>query len=290
MRRQLRRLGLAHDPRRELSTADPRYYRWTQWIFLKLFGSWFDADRRVARPIEALVEEFEQSVRAPDSPANPDSKAWSELDAVGRRRVVDSYRLAYLDEAPVNWCPGLGTVLANEEVTVEGRSEIGNFPVYRRRMRQWMLRITAYADRLLQDLDPLDWTGSLKTIQRNWIGRSEGADIRFTASTATGATVEIVVYTTRPDTLFGATCLALAGRVAERGRRRLPPTGRLAERPAASGPSAEDGGVHGRLRDQSRVGRVGADLRGRLRLGELWRRRHHGRARPRPARLRVRQA
>jgi leucyl-tRNA synthetase len=210
MRRQLRRLGLAHDPRREISTADPRYYRWTQWIFLQIFGSWFDVERQAARPIESLVEEFEQGVRAPDSPANPDGKPWRELDAVERRKVVDSYRLTYLDEAPVNWCPGLGTVLANEEVTVEGRSEIGNFPVYRRRMRQWMMRITAYADRLLQDLDPLDWTDSLKTMQRNWIGRSEGADIRFTASTATGATVEIVVYTTRPDTLFGATCLVLA--------------------------------------------------------------------------------
>jgi leucyl-tRNA synthetase len=210
MRRQLRRLGLAHDPRREISTADPRYYRWTQWIFLQIFGSWFDAERQAARPIDSLVEEFEQGVRAPDSPANPDSKPWRELDVVARRKVVDSYRLAYLDEAPVNWCPGLGTVLANEEVTVEGRSEIGNFPVYRRRMRQWMLRITAYADRLLQDLDPLDWTDSLKTIQRNWIGRSEGTDIRFTAATTTGATVEIVVYTTRPDTLFGATCLVLA--------------------------------------------------------------------------------
>ena len=117
--------------------------------------------------------------------------------------MVDSYRLAYLDEAPVNWCPGLGTVLANEEVTAEGRSEIGNYPVYRRRLRQWMLRITAYADRLLQDLDALDWTDSLKTIQRNWIGRSEGADIRFPAPAATGGTAEVVVYTTRPDTLFG---------------------------------------------------------------------------------------
>jgi leucyl-tRNA synthetase len=210
MRRQLRRLGLAHDPRREISTADPRYYRWTQWIFLKLFGSWFDPDRRVARPIEALIEEFEQGTRAADSPANPERKPWSELDAVERRKVVDSYRLAYLDEAPVNWCPGLGTVLANEEVTVEGRSEIGNYPVHRRRMRQWMLRITVYADRLLQDLDALEWTESLKTIQRNWIGRSEGADLRFTASAANGATVFVVVYTTRPDTLFGATCLVLA--------------------------------------------------------------------------------
>jgi leucyl-tRNA synthetase len=210
MRRQLRRLGLAHDPRREISTADPGYYRWTQWIFLQIFGSWFDTGRQTARPIRELVEEFERSVRAPESPANPDGRPWSDLDPVQRREVVDSYRLAYLDEAPVNWCPGLGTVLANEEVTIEGRSEIGNYPVYRRRMRQWMLRITAYADRLLQDLDALEWTDSLKTQQRNWIGRSEGADIRFTTPTAAGATAEIVVYTTRPDTLFGATCLVLA--------------------------------------------------------------------------------
>jgi leucyl-tRNA synthetase len=209
MRRQLRRLGLGHDPTRELSTADPRYYRWTQWIFLQLFGSWFDRQVQAARPIRTLVEQLERGVRDPEGPANPDGRPWAELDPVQRRRVVDSYRLAYLDEAPVNWCPGLGTVLANEEVTAEGRSQIGNFPVYRRRMRQWMLRITAYADRLLADLDVLDWTDSLKTLQRNWIGRSEGADIRFPAPTAGGGT-EVVVYTTRPDTLFGATCLVLA--------------------------------------------------------------------------------
>jgi leucyl-tRNA synthetase len=210
MRRQLRRLGLGHDPGRELSTADPRYYRWTQWIFLQIFGSWFDPDRQAARPVEALVEEFERGVRAPTSTANPDGKPWSALDPVERRKVVDGYRLAYLDEAPVNWCPGLGTVLANEEVTADGRSQIGNYPVYRRRMRQWMLRITAYADRLLHDLEVLDWTDSLKTLQRNWIGRSEGADIRFTAPLPAAGSADILVYTTRPDTVFGATFLALA--------------------------------------------------------------------------------
>ena len=210
MRRQLRRLGLGHDPSRELSTADPRFYRWTQWIFLQIFGSWFDPEAQAARPIQTLVEEFERGVRAPASPANPDRRPWPELDPVRRRRVVDSYRLAYLDEAPVNWSPGLGTVLANEEVTAEGRSAVGNYPVYRRRLRQWKLRITAYADRLLADLDALDWPDSLKTLQRNWIGRSEGAEVRFTAPTATGDSAEIVVYTTRPDTLFGATCLVLA--------------------------------------------------------------------------------
>jgi leucyl-tRNA synthetase len=209
MRRQLRRLGLGHDPSRELSTADPRFYRWTQWIFLQIFGAWFDPEAEAARPIATLVEQFERDRRAPASPANPDRRPWPELDPVERRQVVDSYRLAYLDEAPVNWCPGLGTVLANEEVTAEGRSVVGNFPVYRRRLRQWKLRITAYADRLLADLDALDWTDSLKTLQRNWIGRSEGADVRFTAPTA-GGSAEVVVYTTRPDTLFGAACLVLA--------------------------------------------------------------------------------
>jgi leucyl-tRNA synthetase len=182
MRRQLRRLGLTNDPRREISTANPRFYRWTQWIFLQIFNSWCDPDTGKARPIHELIGEFEQGSRPAASTANPDALPWRELDEVTRRRVVDSYRLAFLEDAPVNWCPGLGTVLANEEVTAEGRSEVGNYPVYRRRMRQWMLRITAFADRLMTDLDGLDWTDSLKAMQRNWIGRSEGADIRFQAA------------------------------------------------------------------------------------------------------------
>jgi leucyl-tRNA synthetase len=210
MRRQLRRLGLAHDPRREISTADPAYYRWTQWIFLQIFNSWCDPETGSARPIAELIEEFEHGRRAPMSEVNPDGIAWADLDAVTRRKVIDSYRLAYLEEAPVNWCPGLGTVLANEEVTAEGRSEVGNYPVFRRRMRQWMLRITAFADRLLADLDPLDWNDSLKTMQRNWIGRTVGADIAFAARAGDGKSVSVEVYTTRPDTLFGVTALVLA--------------------------------------------------------------------------------
>jgi leucyl-tRNA synthetase len=211
MRRQLRRLGLSHDPRREISTADPGYYRWTQWIFLKIFNSWCDpAASGTARPISELVKEFEQGIRQPVSAANPLQSAWRDLDDEGQRRVVDSYRLAFLEEAPVNWCPGLGTVLANEEVTVDGRSQVGNYPVYRRRMRQWMLRITAFADRLLEDLEPLDWPESLKTMQRNWIGRSDGAEIFFDARDRRGDECRIEVYTTRPDTLFGATFLVLA--------------------------------------------------------------------------------
>jgi len=206
MRRQLRRLGLTHDPRREISTADPKYYRWTQWIFLKIFNSWCDPDTGRARPIGELIQEFEQGTRSAASVANPQGLPWDELDEVTRRRVVDSRRLAFLDDAPVNWCPGLGTVLANEEVTADGRSQVGNYPVLRRRMRQWKLRITALADRLSADLDGLDWTESLKTMQRNWIGRSEGADIRFQVTLDT----QIQVFTTRPDTLVGATFLVLA--------------------------------------------------------------------------------
>jgi len=204
-RRQLRRLGLGHDERRSFATTDVSFYRWTQWIFLKIFESWFDPERRRARPVEELVSEFEHGLRTPLHPDTGEPTAWAELDSVQRRRVVDGHRLAYLGEAPVNWCPALGTVLANEEVTAEGRSERGNHPVFRRPLKQWMLRITDFADRLLEDLELLDWPDNVKQMQRNWVGRSEGAVIRFPA----GST-RIEVFTTRPDTLFGATAMVLA--------------------------------------------------------------------------------
>ena len=202
MRRQLRRLGLAHDPRRSVATVDVEFYRWTQWIFLQIFNAWFDEAANKARHIDELVEEFTSGKRP-----TPSGRPWGELPAQERRRIIDSHRLAYLSEAPVNWCPGLGTVLANEEVTNEGRSEIGNFPVFKRNMSQWMLRITAYAERLLADLDKLDWPDKVKAMQRNWIGRSEGARVFFTEA-ASGERIE--VFTTRPDTLFGATFMVLA--------------------------------------------------------------------------------
>jgi leucyl-tRNA synthetase len=204
-RAQLRRLGLAHDKRRGIRTSDPHYYRWTQWIFLRLFGSWYDRRAGRARPVEELVAELDAGAREPDEGTNPSGRPWAELPELERRRVVDAHRLAYLHEALVNWCPGLGTVLANEEVTADGRSERGNFPVFRRPLRQWMLRITAYADRLVDDLDALDWPESVKQLQRNWIGRSEGALIRFPSPAG-----DIDVFTTRPDTVFGATFLVLA--------------------------------------------------------------------------------
>ncbi|HEY2690406.1 MAG TPA: class I tRNA ligase family protein [Streptosporangiaceae bacterium] len=213
MRGQLHRLGLGHDRRREIATSDPRFYRWTQWIFLQIFNSWFDEDAGRARPVTELIAEFEAGTRAPAGPANPEGQPWAGLDEVTRRRVVDSWRLAYVADGLVNWSPDLGTVLANEEVTAEGRSEVGNYPVFRRPLRQWMLRITAYADRLLDDLDRLDWPESIKQLQRNWIGPSDGATITFpvVSNTVTGrADLSIEVFTTRPDTLPGATYLVLA--------------------------------------------------------------------------------
>ncbi|MEZ5170255.1 MAG: class I tRNA ligase family protein [Acidimicrobiia bacterium] len=212
MRRQLRRLGLGHDERRSVATTDPDYYRWTQWIFCRIFDSYYDRDAERARPITELVEDLESGERRPDPDAYPEgvdpSTPWNELDDTTRRAVIDAHRLAYLDEQPVNWCPALGTVLANEEVTPEGRSERGDHPVHRRPLRQWMLRITAYAERLLADLDLLDWADSVKLMQRNWIGRSTGAEVRFGIEGHTD--VDLTVFTTRPDTLFGATYMVVA--------------------------------------------------------------------------------
>ncbi|MGZ4640814.1 MAG: leucine--tRNA ligase [Blastococcus sp.] len=202
---QLRRLGVDHDERRTFATIDPEYYKWTQWIFLQIFGSWFDERLGKARPIEELVAELDAGTREPAPGTNPLGRPWAELDDVGRRLVIDAHRLAYLHQAPVNWCPGLGTVLSNEEVTADGRSERGNFPVFRRPLTQWMMRITAYSERLLADLDRLDWSDSLKQMQRNWIGRSTGARIGFSVGDQT-----VDVFTTRPDTLFGATYMVLA--------------------------------------------------------------------------------
>jgi leucyl-tRNA synthetase len=200
MSRQLARLGLGHDPRRAIATTDLGFYKWTQWIFLQIYNSWYDPEADRARPIDELVAQLAAGERP-----TPDGRAWGELIRAEQLAVLNDHRLAYLDEVPVNWCPALGTVLANEEVTAEGRSERGNHPVFRRPLRQWMMRITSYADRLLDDLERVEWTESVKAMQRNWIGRSEGARIAFATS---GEPIE--VFTTRPDTLFGATYMVLA--------------------------------------------------------------------------------
>ncbi|MFJ9408101.1 leucine--tRNA ligase [Streptomyces sp. NPDC101393] len=200
MRRQLRRLGLGHDQRRSVETIDPAYYKWTQWIFLQIFNSWYDPEADAARPIGTLIAQFEAGSRQ-----TPDGRDWAALSNAERAEVLGEYRLAYASDAPVNWCPGLGTVLANEEVTADGRSERGNYPVFKAKLRQWNMRITAYADRLLNDLDALDWPEAIKLQQRNWIGRSEGARVDFPVGDD-----KITVFTTRQDTLFGATYMVLA--------------------------------------------------------------------------------
>lgn len=194
-KRQIKSLGFSYDWRREIDTTDPNYFKWTQWIFLKLYNSWFNPKTNRAEPIETLP--------CPPELVSPDSK----------RAHRDSKRLAYVAEMPVWWCEELGTVLANEEV-IDGKSEVGGFPVVRKPMRQWMLRITAYAERLLQDLENIDWSHSLKEMQRNWIGRSEGAEVDFQIADSGeiigDAKRSVRVFTTRPDTLFGATYMVLA--------------------------------------------------------------------------------
>ncbi|HTI97775.1 MAG TPA: leucine--tRNA ligase [Dongiaceae bacterium] len=192
-KRQIKSLGFSYDWSRELATTDVEYFKWTQWIFLKLYNSWFNPETNKAEPIETL-----------SFPADCTTEAQ-------RRSYRDSKRLAFVSEAPVNWCPELGTVLANEEV-IDGKSEVGGFPVIRKPMRQWMLRITAYAEKLLADLDTIDWSDSLKEMQRNWIGRSEGAEVDFQIAECgvRSAESKIRVFTTRPDTLFGATYMVLS--------------------------------------------------------------------------------
>jgi leucyl-tRNA synthetase len=204
--RQLKMLGLSYDWDRELATCDAEYYRWTQWIFLKIYNSWYDPEYRwtdpAGRPVVGAARPIDKL------PIPPDVKAQGP-PAIEAYRA--EHRLAYLAEVPVNWCPALGTVLSNEEVTNEGRSNRGDQPVYRRPLRQWMLRITEYADRLLKDLEFLDWPEPIKLMQRNWIGRSAGAYVDFAIEGSGPAAGQIIrVFTTRPDTLFGATYMVLA--------------------------------------------------------------------------------
>ncbi len=258
-RQQLQSLGFSYDWDREVDTTDVGYYKWTQWIFLKLYDTWFDEELQKGRAIGELVEEFRSGKRRIPHPeisaASPRKtmaeiaailgvepasivnkfkaeglpivedvadiatlgmeatiyewhfeKGWDGLSKTSQRKVLSRYRLAYEAEVPVNWCPGLGTVLANEEV-IDGKSEVGNFPVERRPMKQWMLRITAYSERLIAGLEKLEWSDSLKEMQRNWIGKSEGAEVKFDV---VGQDEPLTVFTTRPDTLFGATYMVVA--------------------------------------------------------------------------------
>ncbi|MES2138072.1 MAG: class I tRNA ligase family protein [Bacteroidota bacterium] len=218
-REQLDKIGFSFDWDREVRTSDPQYYKWTQWIFIQLFNSWYNKKSNKAEKIETLIAEFEKagngSINAAceltETFSSSDWNAFSEKD---RSDVLLNYRLAFLSNTMVNWCPQLGTVLANEEVK-EGVSERGGYPVERKLMKQWSLRITAYADRLLTDLDALDWTESIKEAQRNWIGKSEGTSLKFKIQESSIKNQDLTdtcieVFTTRPDTIFGVSFVTLA--------------------------------------------------------------------------------
>ncbi|MBO4370655.1 MAG: leucine--tRNA ligase, partial [Paludibacteraceae bacterium] len=210
-REQLDKIGFCYDWNREVRTCDPKYYKWTQWAFIKMFGHWYDKKAGKARPIEDLVAEFAKNgnsaIDAACSDTDPfDAATWNSMSEKQQRDILMNYRIAYLADLKVNWCPKLGTVLANDEVS-EGLSVRGGYPVEQKVMRQWSLRVSAYAQRLLDGLETLDWTDSLKETQRNWIGRSEGAEMNFQIA---GTNDYMTVFTTRCDTTFGVTFMVLA--------------------------------------------------------------------------------
>ena len=212
-RSQLDRIGFSFDWDREFRTCDPDYYKWTQWAFLKMFGSWYDNAVQKARPIEDLVAAFEKGGSAAVNAACSEGPAfsaeqWKAFTEKEKADVLMRYRIAYQGESTVNWCPALGTVLANDEVK-DGYSERGGFPVFQKKMTQWQLRVSAYAARLLDGLEKLDWTDSLKEMQRNWIGRSEGAEMVFKVE-CDGVQHDVTIFTTRADTVFGVTFMVLA--------------------------------------------------------------------------------
>ncbi len=210
-RTQLDLMGFSFDWSREVRTSSPDYYKWTQWIFIQLFESWYNETTQKAEPIAALVEIFEKEgnkkVKAcTDFDAVFSAEEWAQKSIKEKEAILQNYRLAYLADSWVNWCPALGTVLANDEI-VNGLSERGGHPVEQKLMRQWSMRIKAYAERLITGLETLDWTDSIKDIQRNWIGKSQGASVFFDIE---NSTQQIEVFTTRPDTIFGVSFMVLA--------------------------------------------------------------------------------
>ena len=210
-REQLDKIGFSFDWSREIRTCDPQYYHWTQWAFQKMFNSYYDNDRQQARPIEELTQRFAQTGTSGLNAACSEelcftADEWKAMDEKRQQETLMNYRIAYLGETMVNWCPQLGTVLANDEV-VDGVSERGGYPVVQKKMRQWCLRVSAYAQRLLDGLETIQWTDSLKETQRNWIGRSEGAEVQFKVK---DSDIEFTIFTTRADTMFGVTFMVLA--------------------------------------------------------------------------------
>ena len=212
-REQMDRIGFSYDWSREVRTCDPEYYKWTQWAFLQMFASWYDNVQQKARPIEELEAAFAQGGSASVDAACGDvepftAEQWNAMDEKEKQAVLMNYRIAYQGETAVNWCPALGTVLANDEVK-EGYSVRGGHPVEQKKMTQWQLRVSAYAGRLLEDLEDLDWTDSLKDMQRNWIGKSQGAEMVFKVSNGSEE-YDMTIFTTRADTVFGVTFMVLA--------------------------------------------------------------------------------
>ena len=212
-REQMDKIGFSYDWEREVRTCDPAYYKWTQWAFLKMFDSWYNKDLDKAVPIATLIEEFEKNGNTAVNAAcgavkDFSAEEWKAMGETERQAVLMQYRIAYQGETTVNWCPKLGTVLANDEVK-EGLSVRGGFPVEQKKMKQWQLRVSAYAERLLSGLDSLDWTDSLKEMQRNWIGRSQGAEMTFKVYNG-DKEYDMVIFTTRADTIFGVTFMVLA--------------------------------------------------------------------------------
>lgn len=297
-KRQLGRLGLGHDSRRSFATTDVGFYKWTQWIFLQIYNAWYDEQARRARPIQELIAEFDSGTRAPS-----DGTVWAELSVGARADVIDSYRLVYQSDSVVNWCPGLGTVLANEEVTADGRSERGNFPVFRKRLRQWMMRITAYSDRLIDDLDVLDWPDKVKTMQRNWIGRSQGASVLFGApgvGTSRCSPPGPTRSSAPPTWCWPRSIRWWTSWRRMSGRRtpiRVGPAGRIrrgrrSNSTAVPSPpraiwnvrrTRKDRRLHRRVRHQPGEREAGAGFHRGLRAAGVWHRCHHGGSRARPA-------
>jgi len=210
-RDQLDKIGFSYDWDREVRTCNPDYYKWTQWAFIQMFNHYFDNETEKAQPISNLVKEFEvdgnTKINAACSETEPFSaEEWKALSNTEQQEILLNYRLAYLADTMVNWCPELGTVLANDEVK-DGFSERGGHPVEQKKMRQWSLRVSAYAKRLLEGMETLEWTDSLKEIQKNWIGRSVGAEVNFGVK---DSDIKMEIFTTRPDTIYGVTFMVLA--------------------------------------------------------------------------------
>ena len=291
-RQQLDLLGFSFDWDREVRTCDPAYYHWTQWVFIRLFHSWYDKKARKARPdteLESILAQEGNARLLEEAACSPhevfSAQDWVSYSEKERQKVLMNYRLAFLSDTMVNWCPKLGTVLANDEV-INGLSQRGGYPVERKLMKQWSLRITAYAQRLLDGLDELDWTDSLKEMQRNWIGKSTGAEVRFEIENGTekGLDKGLEIFTTRPDTLFGVSFMVLCP------EHEMIPALTTAEQKEAVEAYVKYAKNRTERERQADVNREASDMDFGIRIGRIRDGGHHGRSRARQPGLPFRQA